>query len=72
MNCTVEPIWQCIKVQKGKDTVQQYIRKNSLLMNKEAIDVFKMYTCVKKYKQIIFFVVLYPKRREIYAEVCRN
>ena len=27
---------------------------------------------LKKYKQIIIFVVLYPKRREIYAEVCRN
>lgn len=48
MNYTAEPIWQCIKVKKWKDTAQQYIRKNSLLMNKEAIDVFKMYTCVKK------------------------
>lgn len=27
---------------------------------------------LKKYKQIIFFVVLYPKRTEIYAEVRRN
>ena len=36
------------KVKKWKDTAQQYIRKNSLLMNKEVIDVFKMYTCVKK------------------------
>ena len=26
----------------------QYIKKNSLLMNKEAVAVFKMYTCVKK------------------------
>lgn len=27
---------------------------------------------LKRYKQIMFFVVLYPKRREIYAEVRRN
>ncbi len=48
MNYIAEPIWLCIKVKKWKDTAQQYIRKNSLLMNKEAIDVFKMYTRVKK------------------------
>lgn len=43
-----EPIWQCIKVKKWKDTAQQYIRKYSFLMNKETIYVFEMYTRVKK------------------------
>ena len=48
MNYIAEPIWQYIKVKKWKDTAQQYIRKNSLLMNKETVSVFEMYTCVKK------------------------
>lgn len=33
---------------KGEGYRATIYKKNSILMNKEAIDVFKMYTCVKK------------------------
>ena len=43
-----EKIYKRIKIKKLEDTAQQYIRKNSLLINKETVSVFEMYTCVKK------------------------
>lgn len=72
MNYTAEPIWQCIKVKKWMDTVQQFSERNSLFVNKEVDLYLKSVQVLKNSKHILIFVVLYPKRREIYAEVCRN
>lgn len=53
-------------------TVQQFSEKNSLFVNKEVDLYLGSAQVLKNSKHFLIFVVLYPKRREIYAEVCRN
>ena len=54
------------------DTVQQFSEKNSLFVNKEVDLYLKSVQVLKNGKHFLIFVVLYPKRRDINAEVCRN
>lgn len=72
MNYIAEPMQQCIKVKKWMDTVQQFSERNSLFVNKEIVLYLESAQVLKNSKHFLIFVVLYPKRRDINAEVCRN
>lgn len=55
-----------MKVKKSTDIVQQFSEKNSLFVNKEVVLYLKSRQVLKNSKHFVAFVVLYPKRREIY------
>ena len=57
-----------MKVKKSTDIVQQFSEKNSLFVNKEVVLYLKSRQVLKNSKHLLNFVVLYPKRREIYMQ----